>query len=208
MESKGKKLFTVIATLIVWFAICLQFKLSLHRFNGDAEAALKLFLSYFTVISNIIVAICLTVLSVATKSAVGKFFSKPSVQTAITVYILMVAIIYNVALRGLVVVGGPDRLADELLHVVNPLLFFAYWIFFTDKTRLTYQSTAFWMVYPLLYVVFIIIRGEIINQYPYPFIDATKLGYTHALINAGIILIVFYLLSLIFVFVAKRMCRI
>ena len=199
-----KRTYVATVAIIVWFALGLQLKLSVGLLNGDFVAALKLILSYFTVLSNILVAICLTFIILFKDSRLGLFFNKSSIQTAITISILVVGLIYNVALRGLATPAGLHRLADELLHVVSPLLFLGYWIFFVDKTRLEYKSAILWLSYPLLYVLFIVTRGYFINQYPYPFIDVTLLGYPKAILNTAIILVVFWLLSLLFIFLARQ----
>jgi len=44
----------------------------------------------------------------------------------------------------------------------------------------------------------------LIGQYPYPFINVVDLGYPKAIINATVVLIIFYLLSLFLIFIAKK----
>ena len=206
-SSTGRTVYILLATLIIWFALCLQFNISLKLSNGDYLQTLKIFLSFFTVTTNIIAAICFTFLLFLEKSKIGRFFAKGSTLTAIAVYILVVALIYNVALRGLLHPVGWVRIADELLHVVNPVIFLGFWVFYGDKSNLKYKDTVNWLIYPLLYVVFIVIRGSLINKYPYPFIDVVKLGYPKAITNTVIILIIFWLLSLLAVFLGKHIFK-
>ncbi|PWS32354.1 Pr6Pr family membrane protein [Pedobacter paludis] len=200
----GKKIFIMLAALIAWFAISLQFNISLKLLNGDYSATIKLFMSFFTVTTNIIIAICFATLWLFEESSLGKFFSKPKTLTAITVYISVVGLVYNAVLRGLVSPMGWARVADELLHVVDPLIFIAFWIFYVDKSKLEYRDAKLWMIYPLLYVIFIVIRGAIIGQYPYPFINVTDLGYPKAIINALVVVVIFYLLSIFLIFIGKK----
>ncbi len=205
MKSHSGKIYALIAAIVIWFALCLQFNLSLRLKNGNVISTLALFLSYFTVLTNILCGICLTSIVLFHGKSLGKFFSKSSTITAITIYILVVGLIYNVALRGLVQLKGWRIVADELLHVINPLLFLGLWVFFVEKSALKYQQTFNWLIYPLCYVVMTIIRGSVINEYPYPFINVVELGYPKALLNTFIIMIVFWLLSMLFVFIAKRL---
>ncbi|PWS27686.1 hypothetical protein DHW03_08880 [Pedobacter yonginense] len=200
----SRKIFITVAALITWFAISLQFNVSLQALNSNYPATIKLLLSYFTVTTNIILALCFTTLWLFEDTALGKFFSKSNTLTAITVYISVVALVYNTILRGLVTPLGWARIADELLHVVDPLIFIAFWIFFVDKSKLEYKAAKFWMIYPLVYVVFVVIRGALIGQYPYPFINVIDLGYPKAIINATVVVIIFYLLSLFLIFIGKR----
>jgi hypothetical protein len=200
--------FAICAAIIVWFSLVLQFRVSLHLLDDNYPSTIKLFLSFFTVTTNIIVAICFTALSFLKPGKSENLFTKAAALTAITVYIVVVGIIYNVMLRGLVAPVGWARAADELLHVVNPLIFLCFWIFFVKKSALRYKQAVSWLAYPLLYVVFIVTRGYLINKYPYPFIDVVQLGYPKAILNAIIVLFIFWLLSLFFIFIGKRSAKI
>ncbi|MDN3587783.1 Pr6Pr family membrane protein [Pedobacter aquatilis] len=206
MKSQSvEKVYTIISTVIIWFALGLQFKLSLALKSGDVLSTLAIFLSYFTVLTNILCALCLSSILLFKNQLLGKFFTKPSTLTAITIYIMVVGIIYNFALRGLIEIHGWDAVANELLHVVNPLLFLGFWLFFVDKSTLNYKQAFPWLIYPLCYVFMTVIRGAIIQEYPYPFINVVKLGYPKAILNTAIIMLVFWLLSLIFIFIGKRL---
>lgn len=196
--------FVVCAAIVVWFSLALQFRLSLQLSNNDYVATLKVFLSYFTVLTNIIVAICFSRLSFIKRAEPGTLFTQASTLTAITIYIVVVGLIYNIMLRGLASPVDWARLADELLHVLNPLIFLFFWIFFVKKSTLQYRQAITWLAYPLLYVVFIVVRGYLIDKYPYPFIDVVQLGYPKAILNAIVILFIFWLLSLLFIFIGKK----
>lgn len=196
--------FVICAALVVWFSLALQFSMSLGFQNNDYFATIKLFLSFFTITTNIIVAICFTSLSFLKSGQSENLFAKASTLTAITVYIVVVGLIYNVMLRGLATPVGWARVTNELLHLVNPLVFLFFWIFFVKKSTLQYKEAITWLAYPLLYVVFIVVRGYLINKYPYPFIDVVQLGYPKAILNAIVILLIFWLLSLLFVFIGKK----
>lgn len=203
----GRQVYVAFAALLVTFAIVLQFNLSLKDFDGAFMPTLALFISFFTITTNLIVAVCFITLWVFKKTSAGEFFSKPSTLTAITVYIVVVGIIYNVLLRGLATPVGLARVADELLHVVNPIIFLVFWIIFVDKSKLVYKDALVWLIYPFLYVILIVIRGAILHQYPYPFINVSEMGYPKATFNAALIMLFFWLLSLLLIFVGKRFSR-
>lgn len=200
--------FVICAALVVWFSLALQFRVSLQLLNNDYPATLKVFLSYFTVITNIIVAICFTRLSFIKRAEARSLFTQASTLTAITIYIVVVGLIYNIALRGLASPVGWARLADELLHVISPLIVLFFWIFFVKKSTLQYRQAITWLAYPLLYVIFIVVRGYLINKYPYPFIDVVQLGYPKAILNAIVILLIFWLLSLLLILISKKTVKV
>jgi len=198
-----EKIYLTVAVIFLWFAICLQFNLSLQT-SGNVLATLKIILPFFTVLSNILCAIALTAILIFKNSGIGRFFASSSTRAAVTVYIVVVGLIYNLALRGLETPTGWNSVANELLHVVNPLVVLAYWIFFAKKSNLEYKNALVWLIYPVLYVIMIVVRGALLNKYPYPFINVVALGYPKALLNTLIILIVFYAVSLLFIFAGKK----
>ncbi|MBO9673577.1 MAG: Pr6Pr family membrane protein [Sphingobacteriaceae bacterium] len=203
--NKNFRPFVICAAVVVWFSLAIQFSVSLQLLNNDYLTTIKAFLSYFTVLTNIIVAICFTRLSFVKQGKSGSLFIQAPALTAITVYIVVVGLIYNIMLRGLVLPAGlAARLADELLHVVSPLIFLFFWVFFVKKSTLQYKQAMSWLAYPFLYVVFIVIRGYLINKYPYPFIDVVQLGYPTAILNADVVMLIFWLLSLFFIFTGKK----
>ncbi len=51
----------------------------------------------------------------------GHWVRQPEVNTALTVYILVVGVVYQTVLRGLVPVAGWGRMADDILHGLVPL---------------------------------------------------------------------------------------
>lgn len=206
-SSLSEKLYLIISVIVLWFAICLQFNLSLKALNNDILATFKIILSFFTVLSNILSAIAFTAILLFENSSIGRFFATPSTKAAVTVYIFIVGLIYNIALRGLEIPSGWHSVANELLHVVNPLLVLGYWVSFANKSNLEYKQAVIWLIYPLFYVAIIVVRGIMIDKYPYPFINVVELGYPKALLNTLIILIVFYLVSILFIFAGKKLAK-
>jgi hypothetical protein len=186
------------ATLIAsagWFAVIAQLCLMLPTPDLPATELLIRFFSYFTILVNILVATCFTAL-VFPGSEGNQFFTRPGVHTALTVYIIVVGLTYNVILRFLWSPQGLQWLVDELLHTALPLAAVAYWVKYVRKNTLQYGNCFSWMLFPLGYIVFVAIRGAFSGFYPYPFIDVKLLGYPKALLNASGMVLIFMGLSL------------
>lgn len=202
------KSFAVFIAFIAWFALGLQLYIMIDNVpeNGlTTLTAITRFLLYFTILSNLLVAICLTTRAAEPSNNTGKFFSNPSILAAITVYIFIVAVVYNVVLRKLWVPEGNQRLADELLHVIIPVLYILYWFLFAPKYGLSYLHPFRWLLFPACYLIYALIRGNIEGFYPYPFIDLTKNSYGQIAINSLFVMIAFIITGLIIVFVSKKM---
>ena len=70
-----------------WFALISQFYLIVeNRVTSIPETIIRYF-SFFTIVTNFIVAICCTTLLSRSNSTLKKFFSKQSTLTSIAVYI-------------------------------------------------------------------------------------------------------------------------
>lgn len=186
------KTWAAIIALAGWFAIIMQLYLMLQATALPRAEVLVRFFSYFTILTNILVAVQFT----AVVFSAGHFFTRPDVQTAVTVYIIVVGLIYNTILRFLWSPQGMQQLVDELLHTIIPILSVFYWIKFVRKEGLKYKNCFSWMLFPFAYIVFVGIRGAVSGFYPYPFIDVTTIGYPRALLNASGMVLVFMGLSL------------
>ena len=206
-ETKLPSFFLILIAITGWFALASQLYLIIqNRVVSVAETIIRFF-SFFTILTNLIVAICVTVLLLKPNSKWGRWFLKPAIFTAITVYITIVGVIYNVILRFLWQPQGLQYVTDELLHTVIPLLFILFWFLYVSKTGLKYKNALPWLIYPLLYVVYTAIHGAITGFYPYPFVNVGELGYGKVLINTCGLLIAFLGLSLFLIAVAKFVSR-
>ncbi|MBC7934700.1 MAG: Pr6Pr family membrane protein [Rhizobacter sp.] len=205
--TKAKQTFLMIGAAITWFALLLQlYIIILNRVESVPETIIHFF-SFYTVLTNILVAFCSTVLLVKPNSRSGIFFSQPSVLAVNTIYITVVGVIYNLILRQIWSTVGFQRLADEVLHVVIPLLFILYWYFFTPKGGLVWQNAFPWLMYPFVYAVFVLFRGTLSGFYPYPFVDANTLGLKTILLNSDGLFTGFFILSLLFIVITKAMSK-
>lgn len=204
-SSTPRKVFVATGALLGWLTLILQFYLMLNnRVVPVPETTLRFF-SYFTILTNTLVAITYTVLWLDPPAGRIRMLTKASFLTAVTVYILIVGIIYNVILRSLWSPKGLQQLVDESLHTVLPLLFFLFWLLFVPKATLEWKQSFIWLAYPIAYILYILLIGALTGFYPYPFADAGQLGYPRALLNGLGIIAFFSLLSLLLIALGKNL---
>lgn len=199
---KGKILLGIIFALEL-YALPTQFYLLLNGADFTFLSAAVRFFSFFTITTNTIVFLCTAILLFGGKSMANAFFRKCTTITAITVYILIVGIVFNLLLRSITDLKGHHRIVSEIFHAVVPILFFFYWLFFVSPEKISFKVILYWLVYPILYMIYTIFHGFLSSFYPYPFIDVTKLGLKTALVNGLFVLISFIILSLILVSISK-----
>ena len=189
-----------------WFAIGLAFYLvNIQNSKSLALGTVIGFFSAGTTLANILVALCLTFFFIKPESDWSKFFSRAKIVAAIAVYISACGLLYNVLLRPTRNPVDWGKVADELLHLILPLWFLLYWLLFAAKKELKWKDALFILFFPLLYTVVILIRGVLFGIYPYSFIDINKLGFDKFLFNISMFAVVFSLLSLLFITIAKIM---
>lgn len=188
------------AAVLGWLGLTVQlYLILLLRWSADASllGGLVNFFSFFTVLSNTLVATVLTCALNLRISRGQQFFLQPWVSSGIAASILLVGLAYSLLLRHLWHPQGWQWLADELLHDVMPLLFLVYWWCCVPKGKLRLRHIGVWMLYPMLYFAYLLLRGRLLGLYPYPFIAVDKLGYPQVLLNALGILAGFVLVSLV-----------
>lgn len=202
IPSVARRRFVAIAAILGWAGLSIQLYLIFHSrwtLGASLMGGLLSFFSYFTVLSNTLVATVLTCELTSRESAARRWFLQPGVSSGIAVSIALVGLAYNLLLRHLWHPEGWQWLADELLHDVMPLLFLGYWWCCVPKGTLRLGHIALWMIYPLVYFAYSLLRGHLLATYPYPFIDVEKLGYPQVFINAGGLLLGFVLIALLLI---------
>jgi hypothetical protein len=100
-------MFKAIIALVGWFALGLQLHIMVNK-APSVTTALVNFFSYFTILTNLIVAVSFT----AQLLRPGGFFSRLSVKAGVTLYIAIVGIVYSLLLRAIWAPTGWQKVAD------------------------------------------------------------------------------------------------
>ena len=192
--------------ILGWGALAIQLELVLFaRWERGASlvGGLVSYFSYFTILTNTLAAIVLTYAADTRPSSGRAFFLQPWVASGIAVSIIVVGAAYSLLLRQLWQPEGLQWLASEVLHDVMPVLYALYWLFYVPKGVLRWSHVGLWILYPLVYFAYILLRGHLLGVYPYPFVDVEKLGYAQTFINASGILAGFVAVALLVVAVDR-----
>lgn len=182
-------------------AVVYQLILVIRGFKAVTEVAapgvgtgIVRFFSYFTVESNMLVAWAALTLVL-----------RPDVDGALWRVLRMNAII-GITVTGLVAwfilrplqnLQGAALLADRLLHIVSPAIAVIGWILFGPRRRITTRVLWLSLIYPIGWLAYTLIRGAIVDWYPYPFIDVIQHGYPTVIVNCVVLAVGFILLSFV-----------
>lgn len=190
----------ILASIIAVFsliAVIIQFDLMLDSRTVTVSETIIRFFSFFTILTNMLVACYFSYLTFTGFRKNNNALSQNAATlTAITVYITIVGLIYQIFLRHIWNPTGMQKVVDEMLHSVNPLLVIIYWYINRKNGTLKYRQIGRWLIYPLGYLLYILIRGHFSNFYPYPFLNVTDLGYRVVIINSIGMTFLFVLISL------------
>ncbi|TDK53902.1 Pr6Pr family membrane protein [Pseudomonas moraviensis] len=206
-SARRRRLITGLAVL-GWAGLAIQLYLILFArlsIGASLLGGLVSFFSYFTILTNTLVATVLTCAVSERQSAARRWFLQPWVSSGIAVSIAVVGLAYSILLRHLWHPEGWQFVADELLHDVMPLLFLGYWWCCVPKGTLRLRHLPLWLIYPLVYFIYALLRGHLLGAYAYPFIDVAVLGYPQVLANAGGILVGFVLVGLLIIGLDRRL---
>jgi hypothetical protein len=202
-----KKNFLVLGAFLGCFAVITQFILMINNRAASVPETIVRFFSFFTILTNLIVAVYYTIHWLQKPTSLLFRLQKPGILSAVTLYIAVVGLVYQIVLRSIWSPVGIQKLVDELLHSIIPVFTLVYWFLYEKHNEASWKSIPSWLLYPLFYLAFILIRGSISNFYPYPFVNVTELGLQKVLINSSVLVFVFLSIAIGLVACSKLLTK-
>lgn len=152
------------------------------------------FLSFFTILTNGLIAIVGIGVALP-RGALHDWADRPATRTAATLYILVVAAIFQILLAGLVTLTPLGWWGNMLVHELVPALWLLCWLAFGPHGGIGGRAPLWWLIYPALYGAWTIGRGALIDWYPYPFMNVAKFGGSAVTRNMVLVGLFFLLLG-------------
>ncbi len=156
----------VAAAIVV--AIAFEFQ---HSVDTAFEAVN--FFSFFTILSNVAAAVFLIWEVARPPADQGPLAS--AVRGAVTLYMTITFVVYSVLL-GPSDIGGPEPWVNFIVHFVAPIALLVDWILVPPRNLPGRRVVLAWLGWPLVWVVYTLIRGAAEDWYPYPFLDPDESG--------------------------------
>ncbi len=165
-------------------------RVSLASF-GEFFSTTVTWISFFTNITNVLIVV-MAVSLLFGNGRLHQWFSSPIVQSALCLYIFFVGFTYWLLLGDPSSIEGLNRWIPEILtHTLSPILGVVYWIRVIPWGHLKWRYAVIWLAYPIAYLVYWLIRGPIVNDYPYFFIDVNSQGYAGVAMWSGALIVMF-----------------
>ena len=141
--------------------------------------------SYFTMWSNLTVAIVMTILVIAPNR--GRIFQVFRLDALLM--ITVTGVIYWGMLAATNTSQGIDRVGNLFNHSITPILTVVIWLIAGPRNWIRWWTPLAALILPITWAVYTLVRGAAINQYPYPFLDVAKYGLASVMVTIVMIAI-------------------
>lgn len=152
-----------------------------------SERLVRLF-SYFTILSNVAVAVT-SALLVRDPRRDGRVFRVARLDALLC--ITVTGVVFAAVLRGVGDLTPAGEVSNVLLHYASPLLAVVAWLVAGPRPRVDAVTVWWSLAGPVAWLLYTFARGAATDWYPYPFLDVTVHGYVTAVANALLVAVLF-----------------
>lgn len=181
-----------VIALLAWFGLGLHLVVStfesLQRGGGAFDATLNS-LTYYTILSNLLVAMTMT--AVTAHRWPGGARPDQSFLGAVTLSILITFVVFWTVLSDGWSPQGLRWTSDRIMHGVVPVLVVAFWFVFAPKSELRWRDALVWPAFVAAYGVFALVFGGMTGKYHYFFLDVHKEGWSRVARNSAVLMVAF-----------------
>jgi hypothetical protein len=202
--------FALAAALVGWAAVALQSYITINNSLSAGHGighGLVVFFGFFTVTTNIFMALVLTAHGLGSRAPFWALFRRPVVITSAAACMIVVGITYFFLLRRLWNPQGLQHVVDVALHYVMPTLAAIFWWVVVPRGTVGWSRVGSMLVYPMVYLVYVFVRGPLAGSYPYYFIDVNTLGLARSLLNAAALAAFFLLVLAVMILASNHRAR-
>ncbi len=159
------------------------------------------FVSYFTIQSNLLVAVGCWMLALRPDRDDATF---RAVRLAGLIGITVTGLVHFFLLRPLLDLHGWSWVADKALHVVVPLLAVAGWVALGPRGRIDRAAIRVAFAWPLAWLAWTLTVAALTTWVPYPFLDFREEGWASVLLTCLGVLVLFVALVAAAAYVDRR----
>ena len=175
--------------VLVGLVVQLGVTADLHTgfFDTPTKRVLNVFV-FFTIQSNIAVGLSTGLLALGLARPTSWF---RTLRLIGVIGIALTFVVFHAVLRDLQDLTGDAAFADVLLHTVSPIMCVAGWLVFGPRGQTTRGVVLASLGFLLVWGAATLVRGHVIDWYPYPFMDPRDHGYLRVAANLTIVAAVF-----------------
>lgn len=168
-------------------------------------ARLGRFVGYYTIQSNLLsLVVAATLLRRPGRlGGLGWRVARLDMMLGMTV----TGLVHWFLLRPLLHLQGWAYVTDKILHVVDPLLVLIGWLIFGPRPRINLRVALLALLWPIVWVLVILVQAPATGWYPYPFLNVEQNGLGAVVIACLGITVAFLLLDALFWLIDRRLPR-
>ncbi|MEY4683079.1 MAG: hypothetical protein RL534_498 [Actinomycetota bacterium] len=171
--------------------------------SGALTRIIDLF-GYFTIWSNLLVAVTITMLFLNPNRSSQRF--KLFRNTSLLM-ILMTGILYHLLIAPTANPESWNIYTNAFQHYITPAITVLVWLLVGPRKWFSLRMTISVFAIPTAYLIYTFARGAIIDRYPYGFFDVIEYGYVSVGTTLVTIYIAGYVLALLFLALDKVLSR-
>jgi hypothetical protein len=191
------------AALILQISLTIPARLT----TGDTLiGAVVYFFTFYTILTNIMLVL-IYVSDLWPRESL-RWWRSPVTRGMMAATITLVGLFYHFVLAGTWNPQGWFKVADVALHYVTPIFYVLWWVVFTWHGKLKFRDIPIMLLPSVIWLIYAMIRGAIVTEYPYPILEAHKLGYGQVAINVLGVLVGVTILCAIVVAIDRALTRV
>ena len=174
-----RRLVAIAGLVIGLFALVAQFALMVPAkmaSGSDPVSAVIYYFSFFTTLTNMLVVL-IYLGAIVRGQRWLMLFRKPVTRATAAAAITLVGAYYHLMLAGLYQIEGLMAVCVFIMHYVAPVLYLVWFAAWNRSGTLQMNAIPAMLAYPLIYLIFILVRGAMTSDYPYPSFDIGALGF-------------------------------
>lgn len=191
------------AVLVLQFVLAVQLRLA----GGDTIfGAVIFYFTFFTILTNL--ALVLIYASELWPRPGLMWFRWPTTRGMMAAAIALVMGFYHFILAETWDPQGLALLCDVTLHYVTPIYYLGWWVIFMRHGKLKWGDIPTMLLPPTIYLIYAMLRGAVTGEYPYPILEADRLGYAVVALNVLVVLIALTILCAVVIALDRALTRV
>jgi len=162
------------------------------------------FLSYFTVLSNILVAVVMAMLW-RDPQRNGLVFRILRMDALLM--ITVTGLIYWGVLAGGVELQGLEHVTNIVEHTLVPIAAVAVFLVFGPRGQFRVSTVFAALILPISWALVTLVRGAVITAYPYGFMDVARYGYGSVLVSIAGVAVFGVIIGFVFLGIDRLLSR-
>ncbi|WBO22628.1 Pr6Pr family membrane protein [Sphingomonas abietis] len=196
------RLWHLTVAVLALIGLILEYRFTLETNHRPLGELTLIYLSFFTILGNALVMV------MAAGFALGRGWAlHPALRAATTLYIVVVAAVFQLLLAHLFHLSGPDWWGNMLAHQLVPTLWTVGWLAFGRHGGIRAATPLLWLIYPAAYGAWTLLHGALTGWYPYPFLSVAKEGMAQVAINMAWMALFFVTLGYAIRWIDGRLAR-